>query len=158
MSEKEEFVSKRTGVQFIKFAFVGLVNTGVDWIVFFLLTLIPFFDSTEWLAKTISFIIAATNSFVMNSYWTFKQEFQEGMKRVEKGGRRVEKGTAYYIKFMIVSAIGWGLNTLIFSLMRYRLFTDIPERRSQLVSLFFASAVVVVWNFLANKFWTYKEK
>lgn len=158
MSEKEEFVSKRTGVQFVKFAIVGFVNTGVDWVIFFLLTLIPYFDSSEWLAKTLSFVLAATNSFLMNSYWTFKQEFKSGMEKDGGTEGKVGRGTVYYVKFMVVSVIGWALNTLIFSLMRYRLFTDVSERKSQLISLFFASAVVVVWNFLANKFWTYKEK
>lgn len=151
----EEFVSKRTGVQFVKFALVGVVNTGVDWIVFFLLTLIPYFRQIEWLAKTISFLVSATNSFIMNSYWTFKQEFKGGLE--EARGREAVKGTTYYVKFMIVSLIGWGLNTLIFYLCRYKIFENLPQRRSQFISLFFASGIVVVWNFIANKFWTYKD-
>lgn len=148
-------VSKKTGVQFAKFAVVGLINTGVDWIVFFLLTLIPFFKELEWLAKTISFLLAATNSFIMNSYWTFKKEFKEGIEESE--GKEVTKGSTYYVKFMVVSLVGWGLNTLIFYLCRYQIFNNLTARKSQFLSLFFASGIVVIWNFLANKFWTYKD-
>lgn len=151
----EELVSKKTGVQFVKFALVGIVNTGVDWIVFFLLTLIPYFRQFEWLAKTISFLIASTNSFIMNSFWTFKQEFKGGLK--EAKGQEAAKGSSYYVKFMLVSLVGWGLNTLIFYLCRYKIFENLPQRRSQFISLFFASGIVVVWNFLANKLWTYKD-
>ena len=151
----EELVSKRTGVQFIKFSVVGVINTGVDWIVFFLLTLIPFFRELEWLAKTISFLVSATNSFIMNSFWTFKKEFKGGLE--EAKGQEAAKGTSYYIKFMIVSFVGWGLNTLIFYICRYNIFANLPQRRSQLISLFFASGIVVIWNFLANKLWTYKD-
>ena len=150
-----ELVSKKTGVQFVKFALVGIVNTGVDWIVFFLLTLIPYFRQIEWLAKTISFVLASTNSFIMNSFWTFKKEFKGGLE--EAKGQEAAKGTAYYVKFMVVSLVGWGLNTLIFYLSRYQIFANLPERRSQFISLFFASGIVVVWNFLANKLWTYKD-
>ena len=151
----EELVSKKTGVQFVKFALVGLVNTGVDWVVFFLLTFIPYFREVEWLAKTISFVLASTNSFIMNSFWTFKKEFKGGLE--EAKGQEAAKGTGYYVKFMVVSLVGWGLNTLIFYLCRYQIFADLPERRSQFISLFFASGIVVVWNFLANKLWPYKD-
>jgi len=151
----QELVSKKTGVQFVKFALVGIVNTGVDWIVFFLLTLSPFFGSLEWLAKTISFVVASTNSFIMNSFWTFKKEFKGGLE--EAGEQKTAKGTSYYVKFMLVSLVGWGLNTLIFYVCRYKIFENLPQRRSQFVSLFFASGIVVVWNFLANKLWTYKD-
>ena len=151
----EELVSKGTGVQFVKFALVGIVNTGVDWIVFFLLTLIPYFRQLEWLAKTISFVLASTNSFIMNSFWTFKKEFRGGLEQAK--GQETAKGTSYYVKFMVVSLVGWGLNTLIFYISRYKIFANLPQRRSQFVSLFLASGIVVVWNFLANKLWTYKD-
>lgn len=155
MKKEGELVSKKTGVQFVKFAIVGLVNTGVDWVVFFMLTMIPFFQQVEWSAKTLSFLLAATNSFIMNSYWTFKQEFKEGLEKSK--GKEAAKSSSYYVKFMVVSLVGWGLNTLIFYICRYQVFENFPERRSQFISLFFASGIVVVWNFLANKLWTYRD-
>jgi len=61
-------------MQFLKFAAVGVANTLVDWAVFYLLFLTIFPDE-RLLAKAISFVIAAVNSFVLNSIWTFRQEF-----------------------------------------------------------------------------------
>jgi len=152
---KEELVSKKTGFQFAKFAVVGVINTGVDWLVFFLLAQTPFFGLREVLAKSISFLVSATGSFLMNSYWTFRKEYLSGMKQAEK--KNSAKGSSYYVKFMLVSLVGWGLNTLIFYVMREYIVPDLAETQSRLVSLLFASGFVVVWNFLANKLWTYKE-
>jgi len=153
---KEELVSKKTGFQFVKFAIVGIINTGVDWLIFFLLAQTPFFGLREVLAKSISFLISATNSFLMNSYWTFRKEYFAGMKKAEAEDKTTKKGTKYYIKFMLVSLVGWGLNTLIFYIMRNYIVEDMALTQSRFVSLFFASGFVVVWNFLANKLWTYK--
>jgi len=151
---EDKLVSKRTGSQFLKFIVVGVINTGLDWLAFFLLTMSAYFGQYEVLAKAISFVVAAINSFLMNSYWTFRKEYLTGLEKA--GEKKVAKGSGYFVRFMIVSLIGWGLNTLIFYLMREYFVADLAETTSRLVSLFFASGVVTVWNFLANKLWTYK--
>lgn len=140
-------------IQFLKFATVGVINTGVDWLVFFLLMLAPFFQTFESWAKAISFVLAATNSFIWNSLWTFRSEFKSGMKQ---SGNRVAAGSEYYVKFMVVSLIGFGLNLWAFTLARSYLFVG-TSKMKQLFALVLASAVVMVWNFAINKLWTYRQ-
>jgi putative flippase GtrA len=147
-------MSKKTIVQFLKFALIGVLNTAIDWAVYFLLTLLPFFATFESWAKAISFVAAATNSFIFNSLWTFRSEFKQGLNQ---GKSKVAAGSEYYVKFMVVSAVGFFLNLWIFTLSRDYLFMG-TSRLQQAFALVLASGAVIIWNFLANKWWTYRDK
>jgi putative flippase GtrA len=152
--KNEEFVSKKTGVQFVKFAVVGVLNTAVDWLSFFLLTLAPFFDTNQTFAKGIAFVLAVINSFILNSLWTFKEEVQIGMEQA--GKERARRGSQYFLKFLLVSLVGLLINTLAFGLTRGIVEGEYSENAVKLISLVAASAAATLWNFLANKFWTYR--
>lgn len=122
--------------QFIKFGIVGASGTLVDWVFYFALT--------RWghlfylVAKTISFVVAAINNYIWNRVWTFKS---------------TEKNiTKQFLKFFIVSAIGLGFNLLIMKFVVERL------KWSDLIGLVLATAVVMIWNFLVNKFWTFRDE
>jgi len=134
-------------VQFVKFGVVGVANTVVDWIVFYLL--INTIVTLEPAAKAIAFLIAMLNSYIWNTIWTFRKEYKSVSG--QKGAK-----TAIFSKFAVVSGIGWGLNVAIFSLVltkiNYKLFGN-----EELLALVAASAAATLWNFFANKFWTYKK-
>ena len=153
--EKEGAEVKKTGVQFIKFALVGILNTGVDWAVFFLLTLAPYFDGHQTFAKIISFTVAVINSFILNTIWTFRAETKEGLSGSSE--EKLKKGSEFFIKFAVVSLIGLSLNTIVFSLVKGYLPTSFSGGMSKLISLVFASGAAILWNFFANKYWTYKQ-
>jgi putative flippase GtrA len=64
----------RTTSQFVKFCVVGVLNTAVDLLFYFLLTrYLGLGGELIYIAKGSSFIIATLNSFVLNRLWTFKQ-------------------------------------------------------------------------------------
>jgi putative flippase GtrA len=70
---------KFTGVQFVRFATVGVINTVVDISIYFLLTrYLGFGMELIFVAKAISYIVATLNSFFLNRLWTFgkKEAFQ----------------------------------------------------------------------------------
>jgi putative flippase GtrA len=52
-----------------RFTTVGVVNTSIDFGLFWLLT--HFADFWIWTAHILSFSCAVLNSYVMNKYWTF---------------------------------------------------------------------------------------
>lgn len=132
-------------VQFIKFGVVGIANTAVDWVSFYLLNLLVFSSKdSEPIAKAISFIIAVINSYIWNSIWTFRKEYNKSAKSA--GDKR-----AIFVKFFIVSLIGWVLNYYAFKYARFNL------NQGQLVALIAASAAGILWNFFGNKLWTYKR-
>lgn len=141
--------------QFLKFAVVGVANTLLDWLVFFLLTLLPFFAGNQPIAKAISFIAAAINSFFLNSNWTFKKEYQSGIGSEDR--LRLAKNSVYFGRFFAVSLVGWVINTLSFTIVLNILPSSFSTRMSELIALICASGSALAWNFLANKFWTYNK-
>lgn len=139
---------KKGIVQFIKFALVGVSNTLVDWAVFYILALAVFGgEEGEPIAKGIAFVVAVINSFVWNSVWTFKDEFK---KSVGGNKGKIKKGGVVFIRFIFVSLIGWVVNYYVFKYTRFTL------AQVSIVALIAASGAATLWNFFANKFWTYK--
>ena len=125
-------------MQFMRFAVVGLINTGIDYLIYWSLTrYVDFFEDEKVFATSIAFIVAATNSYFMNKAFTFKD------KSKEYGSQ--------YIKFFVVSLVGFGINALIFYLLLQTGLFDI-------VAKVLTTGVVLIWNFIANKLWTFKQK
>lgn len=136
-------------VQFVKFGLVGVANTAVDWVVFFLLThFISTSKEFELTAKAVAFIVAVINSFLWNTVWTFRKEFKAvvGTKK-----QALSNGGTVFIRFIVVSLIGWVINYFSFKYARFGL------NQGQIVALIVASGTATLWNFFANKFWTYKK-
>lgn len=129
-------IIQRRGVrQFIKFGLVGLSSTVIDWAVFYLLNL--FFGIYYLLAKVISFSFAVINSYIWNRRWTF---------RSQDTGKTKE-----FSKFLIVALVGLSINVLIMFIV-----VDHLHWR-KIFGLIFSTSFVTIWNFSANKFYTFKE-
>lgn len=126
---------KQVSFQFIKFALVGVSNTLIHLMILYILT--EYLYIYYVLASIIGFIIAVTNSFILNTLWTFKQNIKE------KAGFR-------YSKFFTISVIAALTN--IFLLYFITEFFGIWYILSQIIATFFS----LIINFLGNKFWTYK--
>ena len=135
MNKIRQWLSHPEARQFIKFALVGLFNTGVDWGFYLLFNRV--FHLHYLLAKAGSFCIAALSSYIMNRCWTFRSQ-----------ERRVLQQS---LKFLVVSVIGLGLNTGIFYLCVHLLHLF------DILGLFFATGLVTFWNYFANKFWTFRD-
>jgi putative flippase GtrA len=61
--------------RFIKFCAVGVVNTALDLLIYFVLTRhLGFNGELIYVAKAASFIIATLNSFLLNRIWTFERK------------------------------------------------------------------------------------
>lgn len=131
-----KILRSKTVLQFIKFSVVGISGTAVDWLFYFGLT--RWFGVFYLLAKALSFIIAAINNYIWNRVWTFESH--------------QKKVALEFSKFFVVSLIGLGFNTLIMYLVVEKLkFNDFW-------GLILATAAVMLWNFFANKFWTFKKE
>ncbi len=137
-------------IQFIKFGVVGVANTGVDWVVYYILTS-SFLDGEKSVAKAISFLVAVANSYIFNTIWTFKKEYE----RIAKSGQGNAK-TMILVKFFVVSLVGWGINWLVFN-TALNSFNPTIAGKHDLMPLILASGSAIVWNFFINKLWTYKK-
>lgn len=132
-------VEHKTVRQFIKFALVGAINTAIDWGIFYGIILVFSFGDNQalsQLAKAISFLVAATSSFFMNRSWTFHS-------KSKKIGHEAAK-------FYAVSLVGLIINEAFFYLA-----TGVLSWR-RIFGLILATASATLWNFFANKKWTFK--
>ncbi len=146
-------------IQFIKFGIVGVSNTAVDWIVYYLVAGFVITSSgAKPTVKAISFLVAVTNSYLWNTIWTFKKEYKASVAKSDTSA----KGKIF-TKFFIVSLVGWGVNYLVFRFFingfQYQSLSIFSRqvKTQDLYPLIFASAAAIIWNFFANKLWTYKK-
>jgi len=122
-------------IQFFKFAIVGIINTIINMSVLFILT--EYFHIYYIISAIFAFIVAVTNSFILNKVWTFKESKGKAIKR--------------YLKFFTVSIIAFLINvSILYSLTE---FFNVYYLISQIIGI-----SVSLWvNFLGNKLWTFKN-
>jgi len=128
-----DFLIKALLVKFIKFGVVGFSGVGVDfgftWLCKEVLRI------QKYVSNAIGFTIAASTNYILNRIWTFQSNNPEVLLE--------------YGKFILISMIGLGINTLVLWFLVSRL------RQNFYLSKLFAIAVATVWNFLANLFYTF---
>jgi dolichyl-phosphate beta-glucosyltransferase len=120
----------------VKYSVIGVMGTIID--IGGLFVLVNYFRFPVLAAATISFLLAVTNNYVFNKNWTFKSRSTNNRK--------------LFIKFLIVHVIGLSINlsgifVLVNLLGVWYIFAKI-----------FITFFVLIWNFLANKLWTFRTK
>ncbi|MBL8163241.1 MAG: GtrA family protein [Anaerolineae bacterium] len=160
--------------RFLKFAIVGAMGAVVDLGTVFLLqaTLLPPTDATGnpvmlnvALATTVAFIAAVVSNFLWNRYWTYPDSRSRSVRR-------------QLALFTFISFVGWAVRTLWISTAFHfvgEVFmpillpfihivrpTYIPSYAAEgklgtLIAQIIGIGVVMVWNFLANRYWTYND-
>ncbi len=157
--------------RFIKFAIVGAIGFVVDFGSVNILqsTLLPPVDATGndlainvAIATTIAFIAAVVSNFIWNRLWTYPDSRSRSIRR-------------QLVQFTLVSVSGWLVRTLWITLayhpignLLYPVLGDVslfanmsPEsaaaRIGTNVALLIGVFVVMIWNFFANRYWTYSD-
>jgi putative flippase GtrA len=119
--------------QFVKFGIVGVSNTLLTFVVYTLL--LKVFGVWYLAASAIGFAVGAVNGFLLNRAWTFKGHEGDALTPVrwcvvQGCGLALDEGLLY----MFVSSAGL----------------------DKLVAQAFATVIVVVLTFFANRAWTFK--
>lgn len=134
--------------QFIKFIIIGfssaVIDVGVNKV------LMHRFDTPWLLAGVIGFVLGVSNGFFWNSRWTFR-----GLG----SGRQHE----LYAKFVAVNIVGLILNLCIMKLVFIAmtgqvLLSSNPTHTQWNIAKAIAIVICAVWNFGANKLWTFRHK
>jgi putative flippase GtrA len=128
-----ELITKELIAKFLKFCVVGAIGTGVDFGITALCK--EALKIQKYVSNGIGFTIAATGNYILNRIWTFQSEN--------------EQIATEYIKFMVVSVIGLGINTLTLYLVSKKL------KRGFYFSKVVATGVTMIWNFFANLLFTF---
>ena len=153
--------------RFLKFATVGVVGAIIDFGVLNLLqtTLLTPVDPHLTLkvasATGVAFVSAVSSNFVWNRYWTYPDSRSHSLQQ-------------QLIQFFVVSAAGlvfrlvWvrglfepfgntGVDVLSFLGLGHSMTETAQSQLGTNIAQFFAVWIVMVWNFFANRYWTYND-
>ncbi len=144
--------NRKERTRFLKFMVVGAIGAMVDFGIMNLLTRL-FGMSLVW-AGTISFISAIISNFIWNRYWTYPDS-------------RSRPISNQLFMFFIVNVAGLAIRIPILHFLEPPLrtiFQDLslgisltPEFLAKNITLAVAVAVVMLWNFFVNRYWTYND-
>ena len=117
-------------VQIIKFVIVGGIATIIDFVVLYILK--EYVGLNEILANTISFTVSVIYNYIASIKWVFDVDKDKNEKQ-------------QFIIFIVFSIIGLGINNLI-------LWICIDKFNIHyLIGTVFATAIVMVFNFITRK-------
>ncbi|MUG46574.1 GtrA family protein [Paenibacillus woosongensis] len=132
----------RFAIQFLKFNAVGLINTGIDFLLF---TLLLLFGMGSLGAQVISYAAGTVNSYILNKKITFSG--QEG----GRGGRSMFV-IGQFARFAALNAA-----VLALSLLMLFVFTSLAGLHP-LTSKVLVTAVTVGLNFLGSRKWVFTKQ
>lgn len=120
-------------LKFLKFCIVGFSGMVVDFGFTWLCK--EKFKWNKYVSNSIGFVLAATNNYIWNRWWTFQSD---------NANIPIEYG-----KFLVISVIGLGLNNLVIYLLHEKL------KLNFYLAKLIAIGVVTVWNFVMNYRFTF---
>ena len=121
-------------VQLVKFGIVGVSNTLLMLVVYAVLLKLGVWYLA---ASAIGFVAGATNGFLLNRRWTFKEHVGDALTPV---------------RWAIVQSCGLGINEGLLYLLVHDAQLD------KLLAQVSATAVVTVTTFFTNRAWTFKAR
>jgi putative flippase GtrA len=118
--------------EFVKFALVGLLNTGIDVAIFFLLTWV----STPYVAaQVVSYSCGAANSYLLNKIWTFRSS---GLSYAE------------VVRFTVVNLASLAISIVVLTLLHDTAGLELVPAKGG------ATVCALAANFLGNKLWVFR--
>lgn len=135
-----KYLNKHPSVnEFAKYCLVGAINAFLDYSVYLGLTRFFLFWRENFLAANfIAIFLANLSSFFLNKYFTFQNKSQRIFRQ--------------YLKFLSVSLIYLGIVQLVMFIGVE--FFNLYDIWAKII----ASAVGLLWNFFANKYWSFRRE
>jgi putative flippase GtrA len=121
--------------EFIRFGLVGVMNTGVDLAAFVVLYRLGGLEPL--LANGIAFLLAVTNSYLLNHYWTFRKS-------------ATPLTFSAYGRFMGVNAGGLLIGTLAILLLGRIMALEFAK--------LIAAFLTLLWNYTTSRRFVFKAQ
>jgi putative flippase GtrA len=138
------FLKSKDFIRFVKFCVVGISGTLIDFGILAGLKELAHMPTLP--ANIISFVTAMVNNFTWNYIWTYRDV-------------RGKKVSLVFIQFAVISVIGLALNSAIVVLLEKPLnFLFTRPNTGYLAAKTIATIVVLLWNYFANRLWTFRQK
>lgn len=124
---------QKSFMQFVKFCLVGVSNTAISLIVYYIFVLIN--KDLYILGNAVGFVVSVLNSYFLNSKFVFKKEDER-------------------VKTVVKTFIAYGTNLIIGTVLLY-LFVDICHI-SEFIAPLLNLIITIPLNYILNKFWVMK--
>ena len=144
------FTNHQERIRFLKFSFVGITGTVVDFGVLNLARLV-FGIPLVW-SQGISFTFAVINNFLWNRYWTYPES-------------RSKDAPRQLAQFIVINIIGILIRTPLIPWLDQQIINLLADMNlnlpikdlviSQNLALALSIIIVAFWNFFGNRYWTY---
>lgn len=121
-------------MKFIKFLGVGGLATAIQYGI--LILLVETNLALPVVASSIGYLVSSIANYLLNYYFTFSSSASHSLA---------------IVKFLVVALIGLLINSLLIYVM------------TEMISIYYiiaqivATLAVLIWNFFAHKYWTYKS-
>jgi len=120
----------------ILFSLVGLSNTLIDYLVFFLLY--HWFSDYYLAVQAVSYWCGTINSYLLNKYWTFQ--------------KRNVPSRAEILKFITVNTLALSVSSLSLYVVSQSFSLDMFTCKT------IATVMSFVVNYIGSKFWVFKDE
>lgn len=127
---------KQNARSLVLFSLVGLSNTLIDYLVFFLLY--HWFHDYYLAVQVVSYSCGMVNSYLLNKYWTFQKKNVPG---------RVE-----ILKFITVNALALSVSSISLYVVSHNLSLNM------FICKTIATGMSFVVNYIGSKFWVFKDE
>lgn len=124
---------QKSFMQFVKFCLVGVSNTAISLIVYYIFVLIN--KDLYILGNAVGFVVSVLNSYFWNSKFVFKKEDER-------------------VKTVVKTFVAYGTNLIIGTVLLY-LFVDILHI-SEFIAPLLNLIITIPLNYILNKFWVMK--
>lgn len=146
--------------KFLKFGIIGVLNTLVDFVVFYVMdrwvvgegpTLVLLGTAVAaglYISNAIAYVVANVHSFIWNKLWTFQKR-----DRVTRG--EAARYLATSAGYLLISSLSLTVFTRILSLPF--LAGVIPGGWVNMLAKLPTACITIFYNYLMNKFWVFKS-
>jgi putative flippase GtrA len=133
-------IDSKEANRIFRFLVVGASGTIID---FSLLTILKLLGFPTLPANTFSFLAGVVNNFTWNRLWTFSEA-------------RINHWNKQIWKFIFVSMVGLLINNLVIFLLE-GVFNNLFVNFGYIPAKIIATGIAVVWNYCANRLWTFRD-